>query len=470
MNKRFIFVILMAITLSFSNSYSQLPNQNMYLVKNLNNHFAASLYSAIWGYVASNGREYAIMGCPTGTSFIDVTDSANTHEVGFLPGLTSSWREMKTYSHYAYIVSEATGSGLQIVDLQYLPDSIHFVKTFVVPTYSTTHTISQSGPYLYLNGCNSGFVGNGGIVVFDLTADPETPVVRGKWTTLYVHDCRVVNDTIYAANINSGKVSIINATNKNSLSSITSFVNLPGAGPHNTALTVDRKRLFVTDEIGTAPHLLKIWNIENLSSITYVTNWHPTYITTAIVHNVEIYGHYALIAHYSAGIRLLNITNPDNPVEVAWYDTYPPGNTTDYWGCWGVYMFPSGKIIASDRETGLYVVKTTFPIITGIENNNTGTIPETFSLEQNFPNPFNPGTTIKFNLSENSYVSLKVFDVRGKEVAELVNNKMNSGGYEESFDANKYNLSSGIYYYTLTISSQGKSELFKETRKMILLK
>ncbi len=119
---------------------------------------------------------------------------------------------MKTYSHYSYIVSEALNSGVQIVDLQYLPDSIHFVKKFVPAGHTSTHSISQSGPYLYLNGCNSAF--GRGVTVLDLTIDPETPVKRGGYNVDYIHDCRIVNDTVYAANINIGKVSIISATNK----------------------------------------------------------------------------------------------------------------------------------------------------------------------------------------------------------------------------------------------------------------
>lgn len=452
-------IFLLLIIFYVSVCYAQLPNQNTYLLKSLNQHSGATLYSAIWGYVDTNGREYALLGCGTGTAFIDVTDSSNIHEVDFITGLNSAWREMKTYSHYAYIVSEATNSRLQIVDLQYLPDSVSLVKTWSYTGYTRTHSISQSGHYLYLNGGDAS--SNGGVAVIDVS-DPINPVKLGQWTTMYVHDCRVVNDTIYAANINDGKVSIINATNKNSLSTVTSFTNLPGSGPHNTALTSNRKRLFVTDEIGTSPHLLKIWNIENLSNITYVTNWQPTGITTSIVHNIEIYGNLAVIAHYSAGIRILNISNPDLPVEVAWYDTYPSNNQESYNGCWGVYMFPSGKIVASDRQTGFYCIKMGTPTETG--NNSVSQIPKTYNLEQNVPNPFNPSTLIKFSLPENSFVSLKIYDATGRLAADVLNERKDAGTYEINFDAGNYRLSTGIYFYTLS----GRN--FMETKKMILLK
>jgi len=464
--KKILVLILLFVFISISNnSNAQLPNQGTYLLKNLNAHFTNTLYSAVWGYKAPNGREYAILGCPSGTAFIDITDSANIREVDFQTGLTSAWREMKTYSHYAYIVSEANNSKLQIVDLQYLPDSVHLVKTWSYTGYTHTHSISQSGNYLYLNGGDA--TPSGGIAVVNVI-DPENPVKLGQWNTLYVHDCRVVNDTIYAANINEGKVSIINATNKSSLTNIVTFSNLINSGPHNTALSNNKKRLFVTDEIGSAPFLLKVWNIENRSSPVYVTSWQPTGITTSIVHNIETYGDYGIVAHYTAGIRIINISNPDSPQEVAWYDTYPSSNASGYNGCWGVYMFPSGKIVASDRQTGLYVIKTNF-IITGVQNTNTvNSVPDKYELSQNYPNPFNPSTNLEFAIPrderrETQDVKLVVYNALGKVIQTLVNEKKNAGSYKVEFNGN--NLSSGTYFYSLSVNGNIVS-----TKSMILLK
>ena len=465
MKKQFKYLLILAGLLLSASAEAQLPNQNMYLLRALNQHPVSqgAAYSALWGYRAPDGREYAILGCDSGTAFVDITDSANIREVDFLKGPVSDWREMKTYSHYAYIVSEAQNSGIQIVDLQYLPDSIRFVKKFNATGHTTTHTISQSGPYLYLSGANSSFVQNGGIAILDLTVDPETPVLKGKWTTLYVHDCRVENDTIWAANIFDEEVSIIDARNKNSMTTIRTFQNLPGSGPHNTALSTNRKRLFVTDEIGSAPYRLKVWNVENPSNPVFVTSWQPTNITTSIVHNIETYGNYAIIAHYTAGVRVLNISNPDAPQEVAWYDTNPSNNSVSYYFCWGFYIFSSGKIIASDRQTGLYVLKTTFPL-TDIGNNNSPSVPDGYSLEQNYPNPFNPSTKIKFSVAKNSEVSLNIYDLSGKLVAEVLNDRRDGGTYEVEFSAQKYGLSSGSYLYKL------KAGDFVQTRKMTLVK
>ncbi len=466
--KNLVTFFLLCITFIYtSNTFSQLADFNTHLLRHLNprptNH--QYKYSACWGYRAPNGREYAIIGSEPGTSFVDITDSSNITEVGFIAGLTSEWREMKVYSHYAYIVSEASGSKLQIVDLQYLPDSAHLVTTWGYGSYTHTHSISQNGPYLYLNGGNS--AANGGITIVNIT-DPINPVKMGQWTTLYAHDTRILNDTIWASNIYTGQTSIINATNKSSPTTVRTWQSYPQStiSTHNCAITGDRKYILTTNEVDTPPGQLNVWNIQDLNNITFVTQWQPTNLTTTIVHNVEIYGNYAVIAHYSAGIRIVDISNPAVPTEVAWYDTYKRDNSTDYVGCWGVFMFPSGKIIGSDTDSGLYVVKTNFTI-TGIGTGGyvNNTIPEKYALEQNYPNPFNPTTNIKFSLPENTSVNLNVFNIAGQEVAQLVNDRRDAGSYEITFDANKYGLSSGMYFYALSTESG-----FKETKKLILVK
>jgi hypothetical protein len=97
----------------------------------------------------------------------------------------------------------------------------------------------------------------------------------------------------------------------------------------------------------------------------------------------------------------------------------------------------------------------------GIQSNG-NEVPEMFTLSQNYPNPFNPVTNIKFSIPAGGNVKLTVFDITGKEVAVLVNQNMNAGNYTADFDASQ--LSSGIYFYTLSSGS------FTDTKKMILVK
>lgn len=100
-------------------------------------------------------------------------------------------------------------------------------------------------------------------------------------------------------------------------------------------------------------------------------------------------------------------------------------------------------------------------VVTSVTGNNNGQ-PSSFELKQNFPNPFNPTTNIEFSIPESGFVSLKIYDISGKQVGQLVNNILRGGSYSAQFNAGS--LSSGVYFYTL------KTDGFVQTKKMLLVK
>lgn len=440
---------ILAVFIMMQNIVSAQQSHNIKVLAHFNHN---TFHSSCWGYEAG-GREYAIYGWYEGTSFVDITDENNIREVVFLPGRYSGWREMKVYKNYLYIVSEADSSGIQIVDLTRLPNTVDFVNTYLFDGFRRAHTISQNGKYLYINGGN---YREGGIVVLDVGADPERPLKLGEWEGDYVHDCRVVNDTIWACNPLSGNVSVIDAADKNNLFTITSWVNGQYPVPHNCALTDDHNYLYVCDENFNNPGRLKIWNISDKKDIIYANEWKVNG-TTESVHNIEIFGNYAFLSYYGEGAIVLDITDPVNPVEIASIKTT---------ACWQVYYFRSGKIIASDIYDGLYVLKTLDPISV----NNNRTIAEGFSLLQNYPNPFNPVTKIKYSISLSRGMTegpgvltqLTIYDALGKEVAVIFNQHLQPGTYEADWDASSF--PSGVYYYRIVSGS------YAETKKMVLLK
>jgi len=120
-----------------------------------------------------------------------------------------------------------------------------------------------------------------------------------------------------------------------------------------------------------------------------------------------------------------------------------------------------------NKKTLLQIYTVTGPLkftnlITNSNNNQAGNYPETYQLFQNYPNPFNPVTNISYTIPQNGIVSIKVYDILGKEVSTLVNGYQNAGLYTLQFDAS--NLSSGVYFYKLTAGDYSK------VLKMILLK
>lgn len=123
-----------------------------------------------------------------------------------------------------------------------------------------------------------------------------------------------------------------------------------------------------------------------------------------------------------------------------------------------------------DNSTGTYQIWTAAIDLSsvGIDRGRWHPSPYTFQLKQNYPNPFNPATTIEYRIPKSDHITVKVFDLRGKEIAVLVNEKQPAGVYRVEFDITKYSslktLSSGIYFYQLTASD------FSETKRMLLIK
>jgi len=147
---------------------------------------------------------------------------------------------------------------------------------------------------------------------------------------------------------------------------------------------------------------------------------------------------------------------------------------TDYSPLWVVNIYDNADFdmvhdLASAMAANILVMGAAIVNCPVVENESSSdveqfnnSIPEGFSLEQNYPNPFNPSTTIRFSIPETELVSLKVYNSIGEHVADLVNQELPSGNYTVNWNA--ANVSSGIYFYTLSGNS------FKETKKMILLK
>jgi choice-of-anchor B domain-containing protein len=305
-------------------------------------------YSAIWGYTAPDGREYALLGGYRGLHIIDIT-TAPVHEVAFIDGPDNGWREIKTYSHYAYVVSEG-GAGLQIVDLANLPASASLVREDT-RFFNSGHTISQEGHYVYVNGSNPSAGANGGTIILDVT-NPTEPAFVGKWADRYVHDATIRNDTMWAAAIEDGRLDVVYVGDRANPRFVTDIV-YPGAGTHNSDVTTDGHYVMTTDEIGSTVKSLKVWDVSDIDNIRKVADF--THDPVEIIHNVHIKGDLAVASWYTAGTRIMDISDPTDPVEVGYYDTFD-GVAAAYAGNWGTYpYFPSGKIISSDMQSGLFV-------------------------------------------------------------------------------------------------------------------
>ena len=306
----------------------------------------------VWGYRAPDGTELAIYGYRTGTSFVDATDPANPVEVFDLPGPQSTWRDIKTYQNYAYVVTEGSGAGtgLQIVDLT-VPLAPVFVGTYIIGQFTTAHNlwIDEGAGIAYACGASPG----GGMHILDLT-DPVNPLEIDYFNSYYIHDLWVGGGIGYAGAITAGALAVIDLSNPASPSTI-GWHTYPGATTHNAWPNSAGTHCATSDET-TGGHM-KIWDVSNPASVSLASQWEVEY-ENAIIHNILVKDDLAYISYYSAGTHIIDIADPTDPLEVGYYDT--TDRTGGFDGCWGIYPFrQDGVYYASDRQHGLFILEFT---------------------------------------------------------------------------------------------------------------
>jgi choice-of-anchor B domain-containing protein len=331
------------------------PTFNVIFHAHLDQHTS---YNDIWGYTAPNGDEYALLGCTDGLSVVNVTDPDNPYETGFLPGAVSTWRDIKTYGHYAYVTNETSG-GIAIVDLAN-PESPVAAGAYTAGGFSTAHNlyIDTSTARLYTAGSN---LGVGGTRILSL-ANPTSPVQVGSWETEYLHDVMVQHDRLYGSAIYAGVLYVLNVANPASIPApLGTASGYPSAFTHNAWVTADDAYVMTTDELSSAS--CRMWDLATLPTLQQTAAYKPN--ATTIPHNTHIDGDYAYISHYTLGVKIVDVSDPYNLVEVGAYDTYPANDGSTYDGCWGVFPFfqtNPNLLVASDIGTGLYVLEFRGPL------------------------------------------------------------------------------------------------------------
>lgn len=344
MKKRFLFVYSILAMLAFS-SLAQAQDYNIQLRGTL--EYPGQTLANICGY-AQNGREYALLGASKGLIIVDVTNPDAPVDIQQIPGPNNLWKEIKVLGQYAYITSEG-GQGLQIVDLSSLPLPSTTYHQYtgdgtISGTLNTIHAlhIDEKKGYLYLYGSN---LFNGGAIILDLNQDPYNPTFVGKYDINgYVHDGYADNDTLYAAHINAGFMSVVDMSNKAN-PVVLGTIQTPGIFTHNAWMLSDRKTILTTDE--DYPSFITAYDVSDPSDIKELDRSSTGDGNNAIGHNTHVLNDWAINSFYIDGFNVVDAHRPDNLVEVGRYDTWAAGGKFD--GCWGVYPFlPSGTIVATN--------------------------------------------------------------------------------------------------------------------------
>ena len=300
-------------------------------------------YSDVWGYAAPNGKEYALLGARNGTYVVDCTDPRQPVQRGFFAGNSTCCRDIRTYRHYAYVVNEG-GGGLQIIDLQN-PDQPRLVRNWMPNDLRTAHNVAidtQTGT-LYAAGASTG------MPIVDLSQDPENPTQIGNLRTPYVHDLHIQDGFAHLAYIFNGRYGIADVSN---------LPNMPQVGSlsvrvaHNAWPSRDNQIAALTSE--TSGGNLTVVDTSNRRLPRQIATWR-TGVGSTTPHNAYMYDRVCHISWYSEGYHAVDLSDPNNPTEVGWYDT--SSSTTGQTGNWGCYAFqPSGTVYLSDFSGGLYLV------------------------------------------------------------------------------------------------------------------
>jgi choice-of-anchor B domain-containing protein len=340
----------------------------------------------IWGWAdPESGTEYAIVGRTNGTSFVDLSDPSHPVYVGDLPKTPGSrsaiWRDMKVYRDHVYIVADGAGAhGVQVFDLRELRDfqgePITFEETFHYDGIHSSHNIvinEESGFAYAVGNSAGGETCGGGFHMLNLE-DPSRPTfdgcfadtTTGRRLTGYSHDAQCVTyrgpDTEHAGReiclgSNETALSIADLTDKDAPRALASATYPNVAYAHQGWLTEDHRYFYMNDEGDEPSGLVEgtrtlVWDVQDLDDPILVHEYIAE--TTATDHNLYIIGDRMYQSNYSAGFRVIDISQPERPVEIGYFDTSP------YQGgaSWSNYpFFESGIIAVTGTGDGLFILK-----------------------------------------------------------------------------------------------------------------
>jgi choice-of-anchor B domain-containing protein len=327
--------------------------------------------NSCWGWVSPGGREYAIMGLNNRVAFVDVTVPTAPVIRATVSHTNSLWADVKTYGNYCYVGNEA-GGGVQVIDMTNLDaGTATLVRSVTANGLSNSHTLAvdEVSGFLYTCGSTSVTGSAGGPVAWSL-ADPSNPTFAGQWGVRYSHEAQVVTYTsgpyagkqiCFAFNEGTG-MAIIDVTNKSAMQTL-SVSPYPGVQYcHQGWLSPDRRYMYINDELdgpaqGVTPTLTRIFDVASLTNPVLVGTF-TSAVPGATDHNLYTRGNRLFEANYHSGLRVFDTTNPTQPREVAYFDTYPEDDNSGFDGLWNNYPYlPSGNIVLSDIDRGMFVVR-----------------------------------------------------------------------------------------------------------------
>lgn len=359
-----------------------------------------------------------------GIVILDISDNANPKVLGTF---NTFWGTDKIFKNdnYVYLV-DGNISGLRIIDVSFPNFPIEVIQ--IRPTISLITSVGVYDGYLYLAQGDS-------LSIWDISGGYFAAYVKTISLGGYCWEF-VIKDNLLITAQNPGGILILDLTDPENPIIVSSTESQPIV----TEITNQDNLIF-----GGTSEGFTIYDITNPFSPALVTN----YTSALHTYDLKVNDNYLYVNQLDGGVKIYDISDINQPIEVGSFYT-PEIN-------WEINAL-GDKILVSGGGSGFYIVKNDAVTL----NEDSDNIIADFKLSQNYPNPFNPITKISYQLPAASHISIKVFDLLGKEIATLVNEEKSAGIY--SIDFNGSELSSGIYFYQMVTDS------YTAIKKMALLK
>ena len=407
---------------------------------------AGNTVNDMWGWVDPNTNDmYAIVGREDGTAFVNITDTENPVVVANLPktdgSFSATWRDIKVHNNHAYIVADGAGEhGVQILNLAKLRDfagtRLELTADAMVDSVSSAHNIviNEESGFAYVVGSNKC---GGGLYMLDLS-DPLEPIEAGcaiadgtgRAGTGYIHDAQCVMyngpDTEHQGkeicfSANELQVAITDVTDKAAPVTL-SITTYPTAQYiHQGWLNPEQTHFITNDELDENRNVVTntttfFWNVMDLDDPIVETEFESELGT--IDHNLYVKDNLVFQSNYTAGLRILNITDVKNPIEVGYFDTFPNNNNTNFNGTWSNYpFFGSDLVLVSDGTYGLFILEAPSALLTSNED-----APSINNLKLvAYPSPAQDYVSIELPISNGSAdAKLSVVDIQGRIVSSVI--------------------------------------------------
>ena len=439
----------------------------------------------LWGWTDPvTGKEWVLAGMNDRTVFVDISFPEDPRVVGWLRSSgngASGWRDIKVYADHAYIVADNNGlHGLQVFDLTQLRDVGEGPEEFEMTSHYTgfgsAHNVAvnEDTGFLYVVGASGGDDCGGGLHMINVQI-PDTPrfvgcyahVGTGRALSGYTHDVQCIAydgpDTDYSGReicigSNETAVSISDVTVKGQPRTVAKAEYPEVAYAHQGWLTEDRRYFLLGDELdernGTPARTL-IFDVADLDDPVYVGEYLAK--ARSIDHNLYIQGDFAYQANYSAGLRILDVSSPEAPVEVGFFDTTPGLGSVSFQGTWSSYpYFGSGTIAVSSIGEGLFLLQSTHPPL-AVGTEPEPALPTRFSVESAFPNPFDSDTRLRVDVKQRGHLTVVLVDMLGREVTRAYDGQAAAGALDVVLDGR--DLAPGSYVIRIRMDDEQVTRL-----------